>query len=73
MDKWDGDFFSGEKVTGVYGAGVVATRDYCKGIGPEFEGKIVRGEGIRPGLVPVIFEKIGCFWQAPWQLKRIAA
>lgn len=70
-DKWPGDFVSGEKVIGIYGAGIVATRLYCMGFGKEFEGKKIRNAGIRRNLVPVIYESVGCFWNSPPQLKKL--
>ena len=70
-DKWPGGFESGQRVKGVYGEGMVATINYCWGIGPEFEGKTVEGTGIREGLIPVIFDDVGCFWQSKYQIKKV--
>ena len=69
IDEWPGGFLSGQYVTGWYGNGIIATRNYCLGVDLVFKDKIVLNKGIRPGLVPVIFDNVGCFWQAPHQLK----
>lgn len=69
-DKWPGDFYAGDHVKGMYGNGVVATRDYCLGNDHSQRGKDIRNAGIREGLVPVVFDDVGCFWQSPLQLKK---
>ena len=66
-DEWTsagGEFYAGERVRGSFGEGTVATRDYCMGRGPEFEGKIVERTGIRRNLIPVIYDSVGCFWES---------
>lgn len=69
-DEWPGGFRSGEEVMGMYGHGVVATREYCYGRDPSMRGKVVRGAGIRDGLVPVVFDTVGCFWMSERQVRR---
>ena len=74
-DKWPGDFFSGDFVVGSGGVGhglkgVVATKRFCLGKDESQEGQELRNVGIQDNLIPVIFEKIGCFWCSEFQLKR---
>lgn len=69
-DIWPGGYASGDRVLGKFGAGTVATREYCLAVGPEFIGKRVEGRGIRQGVVPVIYDTVGHFWEGPLAIRR---
>lgn len=70
-DLWPDGFSSGDRVTGKFGEGTVATRQYCLGDGLEFKGKRVQGTGVRSGVVPVIYDTVGHFWEGPLSVKRL--
>ena len=70
---WPGDFKEDESVTGSGGVGhnlngIVARRSFCLGTEPQQKVGEWRNKGIKNGLVPVIFDDIGCFWVHPNQL-----